>query len=62
MLKNDPPPGTEVRFVREVKKAKPQETAKLLRAMRKYTEDSPLDEFEVDYRGERLVVKRQDIE
>jgi hypothetical protein len=62
MLKNDPPAGTTVKFVREVKKAKTQETARLLRAIRKYEVERPSDEFEVDFRGERMVVQRQDIE
>ena len=62
MLKNDPPSGTLVKFVREVKKAKSQETAKLVRAVRKYEVERPSDEFEVDFQGERMVVQRQDIE
>ena len=62
MLKNDPPPGTVVRFVREVRKARPQATATLIGSVRKYVTEGPLDEFEVDYRGERMIVARRDIE
>lgn len=62
MLKNDPPPGTLVRFVREVRKAQPLETATLVRSVRKYIEEGPLDQFEVRYRGEVMTVARRDIE
>ena len=62
MLKNDPPPGTKIRFLRAVRKAKAYEKASLLRAIRKYDVDRPEDEFEVEYLGERMTVQRQDIE
>ncbi len=62
MLKNDPPSGTKVRFLRELLKARTNDTAILLRALRKYTVESPEDQFEVEFRGERLVVQRRDIE
>jgi hypothetical protein len=62
MLKNDPPPGTRVRFVREVKKAKTDDAARLVKSMRKYLEESASDQFEVDFRGETMIVERRDIE
>lgn len=61
-MKNDPPPGVLVRFVREVRKVQPLETATLVRAVRKYVEEGPLDQFEVRYRGEIMTVTRRDIE
>jgi hypothetical protein len=62
MLKNDPPPGTKIKFLRDVREAKSQETATLVRAMREYETDRPEDEFEIEYRGEQMIVQRQDIE
>ena len=62
MLKNDPPSGTIVKFVKDVRKAKAQETAVLRKPLQKYTVDRPLDEFELLYRGELMTVQRQDIE
>ena len=62
MLENDPPPGTRVRFVREVRKAKAYDTASLVRPVRKYDIDRPDDQFVVDYRGEQMTVERRDIE
>ena len=62
MLKNDPPPGTPVRFVRQVQKAKQNETATILKPLRKYLIESRDDAFQVMYKGEQLTVQRQDIE
>ena len=62
MLENDPPPGTKVRFVREIKKAKAFDTATLVKAMQKYTVDRPEDEFIVEFQGEQYTVRRSDIE
>jgi hypothetical protein len=62
MLKNDPPPGTPVKFVRQVRKANVSETASLVRSLQKYEVDRPSDQFEVRYKGELLIVERQDIE
>jgi hypothetical protein len=62
MLKNDPPPGTRVRFVREVRKARTADVATLVRPMRKYLVESASDQFEVDFRGETIIVERRDIE
>jgi hypothetical protein len=62
MLKNDPPSGTTVRFIRAVQKVKANETARLVRALAKYLVERPEDQFEVEFHGERLIVQRQDIE
>jgi hypothetical protein len=62
MLKNDPPPGTPVKFVRQVKKANVNETASLVRALQKYTVENPTDQFEVIHNGESVIVERRDIE
>lgn len=61
-MKNDPPSGTVVRFVRDVKTVKVKETAKLIRPLAKYVTERPGDEFEVEYNRERMIVQRQDIE
>ncbi len=62
MLADDPPPGTMVKFVRDVRLAKAYERAKLLRPMARYIEERGTDVFEVEYRGQRMTVQRQDIE
>jgi hypothetical protein len=62
MLKNDPPPGTKVRFLREVRKASAYDIATLVRPLGKYLVESADDEFEVEFRGERMTVRRAQIE
>jgi hypothetical protein len=62
MLNNDPPPGTQVKFVREVRKARIFDRATLIRPMRRYLTEAADDDFEIEFRGERMTVKRQDIE
>lgn len=62
MLKNDPPSGTEVRFLVEVRKARRGNIGKLVRPLRKYLTESADDQFEVDFGGERIIVRRSDIE
>lgn len=59
MLKNDPPPGTQVRILRTGEKAR------LLRpvSIRKDVVDHPDDEFAVRLpSGQELVVRRSEIE
>ena len=51
MLKNDPPPGTRVRFLREIRTAKANDIATLKGPLRKYLFESVSDEFEVEFRG-----------
>ncbi len=51
-----------MRFIREIQKAKANDFGLLVRALQKYPVDLPGDQFEVEFRGERIVVKRQDIE
>ena len=62
MLENDPPPGTQVRMVREVKKARTGNIAKLVRAVLKYDMERPEDEFIIEFEGEQITVQRRDIE
>jgi hypothetical protein len=62
MLKNDPPPGTKLKFVRQVQKAARHDPAVLVRALRKYETESPNDLFEVTYKGTNMIVERQDIQ
>lgn len=62
MLDNDPPPGTRVRFLVEVRKARRGNIGVLIKPLRKYLTESADDEFEVDFDGERIVVRRSHIE
>jgi hypothetical protein len=62
MLKNDPPPGTKVRFLREVRKAKFGAVGTLVRPVRKYLEDRPEDEFVVKLGEDEITAQRRDIE
>jgi len=61
MLDNDPPAGTPVRFLVEVRKGTRGNVGRLIRPLRKYLIENADDEFEVDFGGERVVVKRRDI-
>ena len=62
MLKNEPPPGTRIRFTRAVRKARAYDTAVLGRPLRTYTRDLPGDRFRVTFQGDEILVQRQDIE
>jgi hypothetical protein len=62
MLKNDPPPGTQVRFTRQFRKIAAREIATLVGPLQKYYEDRSEDQFIVEYRGERVTVAREEIE
>ena len=62
MLENDPPIGTKVKFLRNIKKAKKDDHAILVRPMRKNRIENPGDEYEVAFLGEYFVVQRRDIE
>ena len=62
MLRNDPPPGTKVKFVRAVKEAKESDIATLVEPLKKYDEDNPTDLFYVRFREKRVLVYRRDIE
>ena len=61
MLRSDPPPGTRVRFIRQVWKAKAHDTAVLVGSLRKYVEDRPFDKFRLTFLGEEMIVDRKDI-
>jgi len=65
MLDNDPPPGTEIRFLQPMRKAKQFDIGKLRRSITPQypgRRDLPDDEFEVEFGGESFTVKRSDIE
>jgi hypothetical protein len=61
MLKNDPPSGTKVRFLQSLRKIAANETGTLVRPVRKYLTESADDLFEVNVRGEIVVVNRSQI-
>jgi hypothetical protein len=58
----NPPVGTLVRFVRDVAGAKAGAVATLVGSLFHYDEAQPGDEFEVEYRGRLLTVRRDEIE
>lgn len=62
MLRNDPPAGTKITFLRSLQKVEAYERATLIRPVAKYYIDRPEDLFEVEYRGERMIVERRDIQ
>ena len=66
VLNGNARPGMRVMFVAEMrtptfKVVRAFESARLVRALEEYPVPSPEDRFEVDFRGERLVVQRKDI-
>jgi hypothetical protein len=61
MLNNDPPSGTPVRFLQSFRKIAANETGTLVRPLRKYLVESAGDQFEVNVRGEIIVVSRSQI-
>ena len=61
MLNNDPPPGTPVKFIRDVGLVKSSSRATLVRPLGRYLVERPEDRFEVRYLGQVLTVQRQDI-
>ena len=62
MLRNEPPPGTNIRLTRIIEKAAGGAIGKLHRPVKDYPLDAPNDLFYVDYKGKRIVVERKDIE
>jgi hypothetical protein len=62
MLRNEPPPGTQVRFTKQARKVAAYEIATLVGPLQKYYEDRSDDLFIVSYRGERITVTRAEIE
>lgn len=62
MLKNDPPPGTAIRTTTTVRKHGRGTKGRLVKPLRRYPVDRPDDEFEIEIDGERLIVRREDIE
>lgn len=65
MLDNDPPPGTQVRFIREVRKVSTKNIGKLRKSLTTFypgRPDRPEDRFEVEVDGEIIVVERRDID
>ena len=62
MLKDDPPPGTKVTLLRDVGLAKSRSIATLVRPLRAYYIERPEDEFQIEYRGQLLTVRREDVE
>jgi hypothetical protein len=45
-----------------LRKSRGSAIGNLVRSLRKYYVDNPEDEFEVEFGGERITVKRQEIE
>ena len=62
MLKNDPPPGTTVRFIKEVRKSSTKNIATLKESLDAPKPELPSDRFLVEVDGELITVRRADIE
>lgn len=63
MLRNDPPPGTKIRFVRGLRDTKGYDTGTLDGKIGEHTKDDrPGDMFWVVYRGQPTIVRRDEIE
>ena len=64
MLKNLPPEGTRVRFLKQVKKAKVRDIGTISRASTdvKSTDENPLDLFYVKFGEEEVLCYRSEIE
>jgi hypothetical protein len=62
MLDNDPPPGTQVRFIREVRKSSPKNVAILKESLNPGKPELPSDRFRVEVDGEIIIVQRADIQ
>ena len=60
MLKNDPPPATRVRFLRAVRNV-PSGAIGQLYERGRHAIDRPGDEFTIEYRGDRITVRRDEI-
>ena len=62
MLDNDPPPGTQVRFTRAVKKDSSKNVGILKESLNPGKPELSTDRFLVDVDGEIITVQRVDIE
>jgi hypothetical protein len=62
MLDNDPPPGTQVRFIREIRKRSPKNVAILKESLDPGRPELPSDRFRVEVDGEIITVRREDIQ
>ena len=62
MLKNDPPPGTQVRFIRQVRKSSTKSVAVLKESLDAPKPELATDRFLVEVDGEIITVQRADIE
>ena len=51
MLKNDPPTGTRVRFLRNINNAKKGYLATLVLPIRKFEVENAGDQYEVEFNG-----------
>jgi hypothetical protein len=61
MLDNDPPPGTQVRFIKEVRKVSSKNIGILKESLTGRPELSS-DRFRVEVDGEEIIVERKDID
>lgn len=62
MLRDDPPAGTKVKFLTEVRKAQKGDTGTLVRPRGTYFTENAGDQFDVMFRGELITVQRREIE
>jgi hypothetical protein len=62
MLNNDPPPGTMVRFIKQVRKSSTKNVAILRESLDAPKPELASDRFRVEVDGEIITVTRADIE
>ena len=62
MLRNEPPPGTKVRFTGELRESRGSGVGSLVRPLGKYFVDRLGDEFLVEFGGKLMTVTRAEIE
>jgi len=63
MLASDPPPGTQVRFVRAFRNAQAGDMGTIVKSMRdRVRVELPNDSFIIQFRDEVFMVDRRDIE
>jgi hypothetical protein len=62
MLDSHPPPGTQVRFVRALKKASSKNVGILKGSLNPGRPELSTDRLKVEVDGEEIIVERRDIE
>ena len=62
MLENDPPKGTQIRFIKEVRKRSSKNVGTLKESLNPGRPELSTDRFKVEVDREEIIVERRDIE